>query len=55
MGYSSQKVNCYIRARMMYILTDQIAKDILRVDIGHQREVYISLFMDEIIHLLFDL
>ena len=37
------------------LLTDQLAKDILSVDIGQQREDYIQLFVDEIIHLSFEL
>lgn len=53
--YLSQQVNYYIAARMLYILTDQISKDILRVDIGEQREDYIRLFVDEIVHFSFDL
>lgn len=53
--YSIQQVNYHITARMIYILTDQIAKDILRVDIGQQRDDYIQLFIDEIIHFSFDL
>lgn len=53
--YTDQSVNCYIRARMLYILTDQIAKDILRVENEQQREDYMELFMDEIVHLSFDL
>ena len=52
---SNQKENCYIKARMIYILTDQIAKDILRVGTGKQREDYIQLFIDEIIHLSYEL
>lgn len=52
---SNQQANCYIKARMIYILTDQIAKDILRVGTGKQREDYIQLFIDEIIHLSFEL
>ena len=53
--YYNRKVNFYIRARMIYVLTDQLAKDILSVDIGQQREDYIQLFVDEIIHLSFEL
>lgn len=53
--YSRQQMNYNIAARMIYILTDQISKDILRVDIGEQREDYIRLFVDEIVHFSFDL
>lgn len=53
--YRDQQVNCYITARMIYIITDQVAKDILRIDDGQQKEDYVRLFVDEIIHLSFDL
>ena len=53
--YPNRQMNYHILARMIYILTDQIAKDILRVEIGPQREDYIQLFIDEIIHFSFDL
>ena len=53
--YPNRQMNYHSLARMIYILTDQIAKDILRVEIGPQREDYIQLFIDEIIHFSFDL
>lgn len=52
--YAYKQLNYYIRARMIYILTDQIAQDLLRVDI-EQREDYLQLFIEEIINLSFDL
>ena len=54
MRYANKQLNYYIRARMIYILTDQIAQDLLRVDI-EQREDYLQLFIEEIINLSFDL
>lgn len=43
----------HIRARMIYVITDQVAKDILLVPDEHQRELYIQYLADEIIHLAF--
>jgi len=53
--YPNKQENYYVRARMLYILTDQVAKDILCVNIGQQREDYIQFFINEIIHFSFDL
>lgn len=55
MRFPDSHVNFYTRARMIYVITDQIAKDILCVQTGPQREEYIHIFIDEIIHLSFDL
>lgn len=46
--------NYYIRARMIYVITDQVAKDILCVNDKHQMEIYIQYLADEIIHFAFE-
>lgn len=43
----------YIRARMLYVMTDQVAKDILRVGNEQQRETYIQLLAEEILRFSF--
>lgn len=46
--------NYYIRARMIYIITDQVAKDILFVNDEQQRETYTQCLADEIIHFVYN-
>lgn len=53
--FPDRQDNFYTRARMIYVITDQVAKDILCVHTAPQREEYIHIFVNEIIHLSFDL
>ena len=43
-----------VRARMVYVITDHVARDICRVTDAGQKSVYIRLFVDEIIHHVYD-
>lgn len=52
--YPKSQENFYTKARMIYVITDHVAKDILCVQSVSQREDYIKLFVNEIIHLSFD-
>ena len=52
--YPNRQDDFYTRARMIYVITDQVAKDILCVESVSQREDYIQIFVNEIIHLSFD-
>ena len=52
--YPNRRDDFYTRARMIYVITDQVAKDILCVQNVSQREEYIQIFVNEIIHLTFD-
>ncbi|MDO5602229.1 MAG: hypothetical protein Q4G07_05615, partial [Oscillospiraceae bacterium] len=53
--YPDRQEDHYIKARMIYVVTDQVAKDILCVDSQQQKEKYIQLFIEEILHFSFDL
>ncbi|MBC5708914.1 TetR/AcrR family transcriptional regulator [Hungatella sp. L12] len=53
--YPDKQEDFYIRARMIYMITDRLAKDILCVGTEQQKENYICLFADEIIRYAFDL
>ncbi len=53
--YPNRQEDCYVRARMIYVITDQVAKDILCVGMSPQREDYIQIFINEIIHFSFEL
>ncbi|MDO4273228.1 MAG: TetR/AcrR family transcriptional regulator [Eubacteriales bacterium] len=53
--YPDRQENFYTRARMIYVITEQVAKDILCVQSPSQKEEYIQILVKEIIHLLFDL
>lgn len=53
--YPNRQDNYYIRARMLYVITDQVAKDILRIIDTPQKDEYIQILADEIIHFSFDL
>lgn len=52
--YPNRQDDFCTRARMIYVITDQVAKDILCVESVSQREDYIQIFVNEIIHLSFD-
>ena len=43
-----------VRARMIYVITEHVAGDISRVTDTGQKEVYIRLFVDEILHYIYD-
>ena len=47
---NSDKDDCYIRARMLYTITESAASDILTIDDMAQREAYIKLLCDDIMH-----
>ncbi len=53
--YPDRQDDYYIKARMTYVITDQIAKDILCINSKQQKETYIQLFINEILHFSFDL
>lgn len=53
--YPDKQEDFYIRARMIYIITDRVAKDILCVSTVQQKEKYICLLADEILHYAFEL
>lgn len=53
--YPDRQDDSYIKARMIYVITDQVAKDILCVNNEQQKENYIQLFAEEILHFSFDL
>lgn len=53
--YPDRQDDYYIKARMIYVITDQVAKDILCVNSQQQKEKYIQLFIEEILHFSFDL
>lgn len=53
--YPDRQEDYYIKARMIYVITDRIAKDILCVNTEQQKENYIQLFAEEIVHFSFDL
>lgn len=53
--YPEEQGDYYIKARMIYVITDQVAKDILCVNNEYQKESYIQLFAEEILHFSFDL
>ena len=53
--YPDRQDNYYIKARMIYVITDQVAKDILCVNNERQKEDYIQLFVEEILRFSFDL
>ena len=53
--YPDRQDEYYIKARMIYVITDQVAKDILCVNSQQQKEEYIQLFIEEILHFSFDL
>lgn len=53
--YPNRQDNYYIRARMIYVITDQVAKDILRIVNAPQKDEYIQILANEIIHFSFDL
>lgn len=53
--YPDRQDDFYTKARMVYVISDQVAKDILCVQTEPQREDYIHIFVKEIIHLSFDL
>ncbi|PWJ79198.1 UNVERIFIED_CONTAM: hypothetical protein C7383_101576 [Murimonas intestini] len=52
--YPNRQDDFYTRARMIYVITGQVAKDILCAQSVSQREDYIQIFINEIIHLSFD-
>lgn len=43
-----------VHARMIYVITEHIAGDICRVTDAGQKEVYIRLFVDEILHHIYE-
>ena len=53
--YPDRQDDYYIKARMIYVITDQVAEDILCVNSQQQKEKYIQLFIEEILHFSFDL
>lgn len=53
--YTGKRDDYYIKARMIYVVTDIIAKDILSVNSEQQKKVYIQYFVEEILHFSFDL
>lgn len=53
--YPNKQEDFYIRARMIYIVTDRVAKDILCVNTAQQKENYILLLADEILRHTFEL
>ena len=53
--YPDKQDDFYIKARMVYVITDKVAKDILNVDNKQQKEVYIQYFIELILHFSFDL
>lgn len=53
--YPDKHEDFYIRARMIYIITDRVAKDILCVSIAQQKQEYILLLVEEILYYAFDL
>lgn len=53
--YPDRQDDYYIQARMIYVITDRVAKDILCVNSQQQKEKYIQLFIEEILHFSFDL
>lgn len=53
--YTDIQDDYYIKARMIYIVTDKVAKDILCVNNQQQKAVYIQCLVEEILHFSFDL
>lgn len=53
--YPGRQDDYYIRARMIYVITNQVAKDILCVNTEQQKEDYIQLFVEEVLHCAFDI
>lgn len=53
--YPDKQENFYIRARMLYMITDRVSRDILCVGTVRQKEDYIDLLADEILHYIFEL
>lgn len=53
--YPDRQEDFYIRARMLYMITDRVSRDILCVGTARQKEDYIDLLADEILHYTFEL
>ncbi|RHP86861.1 TetR/AcrR family transcriptional regulator [Eisenbergiella sp. OF01-20] len=53
--YPDKQEDFHIKARMVYVITDKVAKDILKVDNKQQKEVYMQYFIELILHFSFDL
>lgn len=53
--YPNRQDNYYIQARMLYVITDQVSKDILRIVDTAQKDEYIQILAGEIIRFSFDL
>lgn len=53
--YPNMQDDYYIKARMIYVITDKVAKDILCVNNEQRKKAYIQCFVEEILHFSFDL
>lgn len=53
--YPDRQEDFYIRARMLYMITDRVSRDILCVGTARQKEDYTELLADEILHYTFEL
>ena len=53
--YPDRQEDFYIRARMLYMITDRVSRDILCVGTARQKKDYMELLADEILHYTFEL
>lgn len=53
--YIGKQDDYYIKARMIYVVTDKVTKDILCIDNEQQKAAYIQCFIEEFLHISFDL
>ena len=53
--FADRQEDFYIRARMLYMITDRVSRDILCVGTARQKKDYMELLADEILHYTFEL